>query len=249
LKKQEPDVDTQFASSAVVATAPPAVSPPQGDTDPVRAKARAESHAEGGEHDVMLARVGQITRTLHDSLRELGFDKVLEKATLDIPDVRDRLNYVARMTEQAAQRVLNATDTAIPLQERIDAGADEILHGWQAALKAPFSEANYRDMATLTMQCLTDMRQDTSATKQQLLDIMMAQDFQDLTGQVIRKVTELAHGLEQQLVQLLLDYSPVEVRREVNSGLLNGPQINPSSKSDVVADQGQVDDLLDSLGF
>jgi chemotaxis protein CheZ len=78
---------------------------------------------------------------------------------------------------------------------------------------------------------------------------MMAQDFQDLTGQVIRKVTELAHGLEQQLVQLLLDYSPVEVRREVNSGLLNGPQINPSSKSDVVADQGQVDDLLDSLGF
>jgi len=242
-------VDTQFASSAVVATAPPAVSPPQGDTDPVRAKARAESHAEGGEHDVMLARVGQITRTLHDSLRELGFDKVLEKATLDIPDVRDRLNYVARMTEQAAQRVLNATDTAIPLQERIDAGADEILHGWQAALKAPFSEANYRDMATLTMQCLTDMRQDTSATKQQLLDIMMAQDFQDLTGQVIRKVTELAHGLEQQLVQLLLDYSPVEVRREVNSGLLNGPQINPSSKSDVVADQGQVDDLLDSLGF
>jgi len=242
-------VDTQFASSAVVATAPPAVSPPQGDTDPVRAKARAESHAEGGEHDVMLARVGQITRTLHDSLRELGFDKVLEKATLDIPDVRDRLNYVARMTEQAAQRVLNATDTAIPLQERIDAGADEILHGWQAALKAPFSEANYRDMATLTMQCLADMRQDTSATKQQLLDIMMAQDFQDLTGQVIRKVTELAHGLEQQLVQLLLDYSPVEVRREVNSGLLNGPQINPSSKSDVVADQGQVDDLLDSLGF
>jgi chemotaxis protein CheZ len=201
------------------------------------------------EHDEMLARVGQITRTLHDSLRELGFDKVLEKATVDIPDVRDRLNYVARMTEQAAQRVLNATDTAIPLQERIDAGADEILNGWQSTLKAPFSEASYRDMATLTMQCLADMRNDTTATKQQLLDIMMAQDFQDLTGQVIRKVTELAHGLEQQLLQLLIDYSPAEVRREVNSSLLNGPQINPASKSDVVSDQGQVDDLLDSLGF
>jgi chemotaxis protein CheZ len=201
------------------------------------------------EHDEMLARVGQITRTLHDSLRELGFDKVLEKATVDIPDVRDRLNYVARMTEQAAQRVLNATDTAIPLQERIDAGADEILNGWQSTLKAPFSEAGYRDMATLTMQCLADMRNDTTATKQQLLDIMMAQDFQDLTGQVIRKVTELAHGLEQQLLQLLIDYSPADVRREVNSSLLNGPQINPASKSDVVSDQGQVDDLLDSLGF
>lgn len=224
-------MDTQFASSAVAATGHDAVG------------------AERNEHDEMLARVGQITRALHDSLRELGFDKVLEKATHDIPDVRERLNYVARMTEQAAQRVLNATDAAIPMQERIDAGADEILNGWQVAFKAPFSEANYRDMATMTMQCLADMRNDTSATKQQLLDIMMAQDFQDLTGQVIRKVTELAHGMEQQLVQLLIDYAPAEVKRESNSGLLNGPQINPANKSDVVADQGQVDDLLDSLGF
>lgn len=224
-------MDTQFASSAVAISMPGAAS------------------AGECEQDEMLARVGQITRTLHDSLRELGFDKILEKATMDIPDVRDRLNYVARMTEQAAQRVLNATDAAIPLQERIDAGAGEILNGWQSALNAPFSEANYRDMATLTMQCLADMRNDTSATKQQLLDIMMAQDFQDLTGQVIRKVTELAQGLEQQLVQLLIDYSPAEVRRESSSSLLNGPQINPTSKSDVVVDQGQVDDLLDSLGF
>lgn len=204
---------------------------------------------EEGEPEQMLARIGQITRALHESLRELGFDKILEKATVDIPDVRDRLTYVARMTEQAAQRVLNATDTAIPLQERIESGAGEILAGWETTLKAPFSEANYRDMATLTMQCLTDMRTDTGATKQQLLDIMMAQDFQDLTGQVIRKITELAHGLEQQLVQLLIDYAPTEVRLESQHGLLNGPQINPVNKSDVVADQSQVDDLLDSLGF
>ncbi len=224
-------MDTQFASSAAVVAAH-----------------HAAGVGEGCESDEMLARVGQITRTLHDSLRELGLDKVVEKATQDIPDVRERLNYVARMTEQAAQRVLNATDAAIPLQERIDAGADEVLNGWHAALKAPFSEANYRDMATLTMQCLADMRNDTGATKQQLLEIMMAQDFQDLTGQVIRKVTELAHNLEQQLVQLLLDYAPAEVKRESGSGLLNGPQINPERKSDVVADQSQVDDLLDSLG-
>ena len=201
------------------------------------------------EHDEMLARVGCITRTLHDSLRELGFDKVLERVSVDIPDVKDRLNYVARMTEQAAQRVLNATDAAIPLQERIDAGAEEVLAGWETILKAPFSESNYRDMATLTMQCLADMRNDTSATKQQLLDIMMAQDFQDLTGQVVRKVTDLAHVLEKQLVGLLIDFAPSEVRKESSSGLLNGPQINPENKNDVVADQGQVDDLLDSLGF
>ncbi|KAB2319134.1 protein phosphatase CheZ [Betaproteobacteria bacterium SCN1] len=199
--------------------------------------------------EAMLARVGQITRALHDRLRELGFDKVLEKATVEMPDVRDRLNYVARMTEQAAQRVLNATDSAIPLQERIDAGASEVLGGWQRVMAEPFSESNYRDMATLTMQCLADMRNDTGATKQHLLDIMMAQDFQDLTGQVIRKVTDLAHELEQQLVQFLVDYAPNDTKREQQSSLLNGPQINPANRSDVVADQGQVDDLLESLGF
>jgi chemotaxis protein CheZ len=232
-------VDTQFASAA------------PGVVQGAGATADDADKGEVREHDEMLTRVGQITRTLHNSLRELGLDKVVEQATHDIPDVRERLNYVARMTEQAAQRVLNATDTAIPLQERIDAGADEVLKGWHTALKAPFSEAAYRDMATLTMQCLVDMRQDTGATKQQLLEIMMAQDFQDLTGQVIRKVTDLAHNLEQQLVQLLLDYAPTEVKRESSSStsLLNGPQINPASKSDVVSDQSQVDDLLDSLGF
>ncbi len=201
------------------------------------------------ENMAMLIRVGQMTRNLHDNLRELGFDKVMATATVDIPDVRDRLNYVVRMTEQAAQRVLNATDAAIPLQDRVEASANEVLNGWQATLSAPFSEASYRDMATLSMQCMTDMRNDTAATKQQLIDIMMAQDFQDLTGQVIRKIADLAQGLEQQLVQLLIDYAPEEVRRETKSTLLNGPQIDPANKIDVVADQEQVDDLLESLGF
>jgi chemotaxis protein CheZ len=231
LKKLEVDVDTQFPDSSGFA-APSSTARP-----------------EVCEQSEMLTRVGQMTRGLHDNLRELGLDKVLEKASVDMPDVRDRLNYVARMTEQAAQRVLNATDTAIPLQERIDAGASEVLQGWKTIFDAPFSEANYRDMATLTMQCLVDMQHDTNATKQQLLDIMMAQDFQDLTGQVIRKVTDLAHNLESQLVQFLIDYAPSEVKRETDNTLLNGPQIHPEGKSDVVADQSQVDDLLDSLGF
>ncbi len=194
-------------------------------------------------------RVGQMTRTLHDSLRGLGFDKLLQKAAQDIPNARDRLDYVARMTEQAAQRVLNATDAAGPLQDRIDAGAGTIAGGWQDALQAPFSEAQYRAMAARTIGYLSETRSATQGTKQYLMEIMMAQDFQDLTGQVIKKVTELAHGLEQQLVQLLVDYAPPEVRREAGAGLLNGPQINPAANSEVVSDQGQVDDLLESLGF
>ena len=75
----------------------------------------------------------------------------------------------------------------------------------------------------------------------------MAQDFQDITGQVIKKVTDFAQNLEQQLVQLLIDYSPHEVKREVADGRLNGPQIKPEGNVDVAANQGQVGDLLDSL--
>jgi chemotaxis protein CheZ len=207
--------------------------------------------APAGVHDEVLARVGQMTRNLHDSLRELGFDKLIEKAAHEMPDARDRLNYVARMTEQAAQRVLNATDAATPLQEKIDAGANEIAQQWQTVLQAPFSEPQYRDMARRTLAWLNETRQDAGATREELMRIMMAQDFQDLTGQVIKKVTELAHGIEQQLVQLLLDYAPPDTRRECSeaSGLLNGPQINPAGNPDVLANQGQVDDLLDSLGF
>lgn len=219
------------------------------DTQQFQPANSVSADSDMSENMAMLIRVGQMTRNLHDNLRELGFDKVLATATVDIPDVRDRLNYVVRMTEQAAQRVLNATDAAIPLQDRVEESANEVLEGWKATLNAPFSEASYRDMATLSMQCLSSIRGDTAATKQQLLDIMMAQDFQDLTGQVIRKIADLAQGLEKQLVQLLVDYAPEEIKRDAKCSLLNGPQINPANSNDVVVDQEQVDDLLDSLGF
>ena len=197
----------------------------------------------------VLARVGQMTRSLHENLRGLGFDELIAKAAHDIPDARDRLDYVAKMTEQAAQRVLNAIESATPLQEKIDVGAANLADEWRVLLQGPVSEADSHDMAKRTLAYLDETRSNASATKQQLLDIMMAQDFQDLTGQVIKKVTELAHGIEQQLVQLLVDYASPEVRHDSGPGLLNGPQIKPEGKADVVASQEQVDDLLESLGF
>jgi chemotaxis protein CheZ len=204
--------------------------------------------APAGLNDEVLSRVGHMTRALHDSLRGLGFDKLMERASHDIPDARDRLDYVARMTEQAAQRVLNATEAAGPLQENIQANAKVLSTDWQQAMQAPFSETQYRAMAERTLAYLGTTQEAATETRQHLMNIMMAQDFQDLTGQVIKKVTELAHGLEQQLLQLLVDYAPPEVKREVDTGLLNGPQINPTG-NDVVAGQAQVDDLLESLGF
>ncbi|KAG1647698.1 Protein phosphatase CheZ [Nymphon striatum] len=85
----------------------------------------------------MLHRIGQMTRGLHDSLSELGLDKMLEKTAQEIPDARDRLNYVATMTEQAADRVLNATDIANPLQDKITSQAEALEARWKSVMETP----------------------------------------------------------------------------------------------------------------
>ena len=104
----------------------------------------------------------------------------------------------------------------------------------------------------------------TSATNSQLMEIMLAQDFQDLTGQVIKKITDVVYLIEQQLLGVLVENIALERREQFAAtrrhwrpsrrppaarNLLNGPQINPEGKTDVVQDQSQVDDLLASLGF
>ena len=197
----------------------------------------------------VLVRIGHMTRALHENLRGLGLDKLIEKAASDIPDARDRLSYVAKMSEHAAQRVLNATDAASPLQDRIGADSAALAQSWQALLDGGTLAGPARELAQQTIARLTQSEQDAAATRAHLMDIMMAQDFQDLTGQVISRVTTIAQNLEQQLVQMLVDFAPAEVKREFDNSLMNGPQINPEGNSEVVANQGQVDDLLESLGF
>ena len=221
-----------------------------GGTTPGAALATEGTAVGMDTHDEFLSRIGHMTRALHESLRGLGLDKLIEKAASDIPDARDRLDYVARLSEQAAQKVLNATDAAGPLQDRIDSGSAALQESWQALLDNPAAGADdWRALAAVSMAAMAQSRADAVQSKAYLMDLMMAQDFQDLTGQVITKVTTIAHNLEQQLVQMLVDFAPAEVKRDFGNGLLNGPQIHASGSPDIVSNQGQVDDLLDSLGF
>ena len=203
-------------------------------------------------NEEFLSRIGHMTRALHESLRGLGLDKLIEKAASDIPDARDRLDYVARLSEDAAQKVLNATDAASPLQDRIGGDARQLSASWSGLLAASADGApadeQWRALARQTIAALDGAAAGSSETKAHLMDIMMAQDFQDLTGQVIKKVTSIAQNLEKQLVQMLIDFAPEQMKKEIDNGLLNGPQIDPTGEG-VVADQEQVDDLLDSLGF
>ncbi|WP_079432694.1 protein phosphatase CheZ [Zoogloea sp. LCSB751] len=197
--------------------------------------------------DAVFNRIGVMTRQLHDTLRELGYDRSLQEAAHAIPDARQRLTYIAEMTEQAASKVLNATDIAKPIQDRVEADADVLRARWDRLYANQLSPEEFRQLAAETRDFLGTVVTSSRDTSAQLMEIMMAQDFQDLTGQVIKKVVDLAQGLEKQLLQVLIETIPAE--RKVEDGLLNGPVINAVGRDDVVSNQEQVDDLLESLGF
>ncbi|MFT3802842.1 MAG: protein phosphatase CheZ [Burkholderiaceae bacterium] len=193
--------------------------------------------------------IGRLTRSLHESLRALGYDKAVDRAADALPDARDRLNYIASLTGQAADRTLTCIEKAQPIQEALGRSAGELLARWSGALDARQVPEPLRELVEQTVAYLRDVPAQTSRTNEHLLDIMMAQDFHDLTGQVIKKVIELANDVEEQLIQLLLHsgYQRKAITRIDTQ--MNGPVIDPSIRTDVVDGQQQVDDLLDQLGF
>lgn len=198
----------------------------------------------------IIARIGSLTRMLRDSLRELGLDQAIAEAAEAIPDARDRLDYVVQMTAQAAERALNSVEAAQPHQDALEKNAKALNVRWDKWFDNPIELADARELVTDTRQYLRDVPTHTSFTNAQLLEIMMAQDFQDLTGQVIKRMMDVIQEIERQLLMVLLENMPEPSTRapRENDSLLNGPQVD-TSKAGVVASQDQVDDLLDSLGF
>lgn len=214
------------------------------------AAAAADDEADWPGQERVFQRVGNMARKLHDTLCELGYDKMISQTMEVLPDAKDRLAYIASLTEQAACKVLNATDVANPLVESLETDAAELAQRWDRVFANQMSVDDFKALAGDTRAFLkVRLPTQTAGTKAQLLEIMLAQDFQDLTGQVIKKVVSLAQDLESQLMNALIEVMPGERRTDSVNSLLNGPVISSEGRTDVVVDQQQVDDLLDSLGF
>jgi chemotaxis protein CheZ len=216
---------------------------------PAAASAAAPEHApgEGSPADKpMFERLGGIVRLLHDSLRELGYDKALTEASSQIVDAQDRLEYVASLTEQAANKVLNTLDQGMPAQDQLSKQAKEMDKRWSALFDGKLSIEEFKGLAGDSRQFAQAVADATEAEKARLLDIMMAQDFQDITGQLIKKVVAITKTVEHELAELLRDNAPPEVREKIAAkpALMSGPAL-PS----VALDQDNVDDLLADLGF
>ena len=262
--------DLQALFDSIAAGAPPAPPVPPaparsdatGDSDDLQAlfdsvaQAQAPSAApdtgvavEGGPQDaVVFNRLGHLARQLHDSLRGLGVDKLLVDTADQIPDARQRLAYIAQMTEQAASKVLKAADIAKPLQEELMARSTAMAGRWDRMFANQLSVDEFKLLAADTRTYFAEAPPKLKISNDQFMAVILAQDFQDLTGQVIKKVVEVVQGMETQLLSVLIEAMPEERKAAAPEGLLNGPVINAQGK-DVVTNQAQVDDLLESLGF
>ncbi len=190
-------------------------------------------------------KIGMLTRQLHDSLSELGYADQLRSTVGELPDAQSRLSYIARLTGEAAEKVLTRVEQAKLQHDHLAAEATRMR---QALVRDPV-----KAVATgAIMNFLDDVSQVSRAADEHLTEIMMAQDFHDLTGQVIARVVSLAATIEAQLIQLVIETAPptaVVPATAAPSAHLPGPVVNPEATPDVVTDQSQVDDLLASLGF
>ena len=186
--------------------------------------------------------IGTITRLLHDTMQQLGVMPKLQVATEGLPDARSRLSYIANKTADAANKVLNSVDRAKADHAAISEATREMA---AAIVKDPVKAV----ASGAVLNFVKDVEARTTAIDGHLTDIMMAQDFHDLTGQVVAKVVTLANDLEDSLVKLLVQVVPDDKRELVDPNVLNGPVVNAEGRTDVVTNQGEVDDLLASLGF
>jgi chemotaxis protein CheZ len=269
------EVAAQRASAPAAAPTPPAPEPAaggdSGDSDDLEALfdqvsatsapapavvavAAAPAEAVEEEHEKgMYERLGGIVRLLHDSLRELGYDKALTEASSQIVDAQDRLEYVATLTEQAANKVLNTLDDGMPAQDLLSKQAKDMENRWDDLFAGKLSIEQFKALAGDSKQFAQLVSEATEAEKARLLEIMMAQDFQDITGQLIKKVVVITKTVENELTQLLKDSAPPDVKQklaekqaaqEQPQPLMQGPSV-PSA----ALDQDSVDDLLADLGF
>lgn len=190
----------------------------------------------------MFQKLGSITRQLHDALKELGYTDKLKGTVDQLPDAQSRLSYIARLTGEAADKVLNHVELGKTEQGLIAE------RGRQLADTISRVPALAKAMPEL-MEWTNDIITTSEQTDARLTDIMMAQDFHDLTGQVIARVVQLAGTIEEQLLGLLLQSAPSGQPGQDHAYELAGPVVDGEGRTDVVNDQQQVDDLLASLGF
>jgi chemotaxis protein CheZ len=204
------------------------------------------------ENDLFLE-VGRLTRELHEAINSFLHDaRISDMTAVEIPDAKERLNYVITMTQQSADRTLTAVEQSLPLARELEQNSGQLLIEWEKLRARLLKKDDFKELSDALVTFLNQAKQDSVALQDNLSEVLMAQDFQDLTGQIIRKVINLVHDVEEKLVMLVritggkLDKKSKDHH---DPSTLEGPRVPGIDQGDQVNSQDDVDDLLSSLGF
>ncbi|GGW73770.1 protein phosphatase CheZ [Alteromonas halophila] len=227
-----------------------------GDNASAKAILEAVSMKESIE---LFEEVGKLTRQLHDALNNFQLDeRIANLANDDIPDAQSRLTYVMEETEKAANTTMDAVEASMPIAETLSSRIDKIMPEWKKLMSREIALGEFKALCTDIDQLLEDASQESAKLTGLLTEVLMAQGYQDLTGQVIRRVIELVKEVEDSLVNMLTMFGDTEQTQEPKQSKTSsdkdkvgaeGPIIDAESRDDVVQGQDDVDDLLSSLGF
>jgi len=204
----------------------------------------------------LFAEIGKLTRQLHDSMMNFHVDSRLnDLANADIPDAKERLNYVISRTEDAANKTMDAVESIFPVVDKIQQQVKTVEPRWGKLMHNDLNLGEFKSLCIDIDKLLKTTAVESEHMHALMTDVLMAQDFQDLTGQVIRKVIDLVREVEESLINMLTAFGVSEVEQKqkatlkTGENLVEGPIVNTDERDDVVADQDDVDDLLSSLGF
>ena len=232
----------------------------EGDNASANAVLEAVSVKESIE---LFAEVGKLTRQLHDSLNNFQIDERIKNLTVDdIPDAQTRLMYVIEETEKAANTTMDAVEECMPIAEVLSTRIEKIMPEWKKLMNRQLELGEFKVLCADLDELLEDGSKQSSKLTSLLTEVLMAQGYQDLTGQVIRRVIELVKEVEDSLVNMLTMFgepeqseqdkpseAKVEKVNKIDSVEAEGPIIDADQRDDVVSGQDDVDDLLSSLGF
>ncbi|MEI8602872.1 protein phosphatase CheZ [Shewanella sp. PP-Sp27a-2] len=198
--------------------------------------------------------VGKLTRQLHSALMDFQVDNRLsELANTEIPDAKQRLNYVIDMTEQAANKTMDAVEECLPLANAVTVNIQKVMPSWDRLMRREIALSEFKVLCHDVQDLMSRSANDSTRLRELLNQILMAQDFQDLTGQIIRRVIDLVMEVESNLVSMLTVFGEqpmIETQiAQKNNIEAEGPIMNAELRQDVVTGQDEVDDLLSSLGF
>ena len=250
---QEDELEALFDSissgqHASAVTTPAPIIEPAPETPPAPASVKpCEKCGYTPEDSELYAQVGRCTRHLHDAMRDLGYDQALLNSSNEISSAKDRLEYVADLTEKAAVKVLNAVDEGLPDEENLLKESKALSASWDQMFEGKLSVEEFKALAEQSRNFTLLVAQTAERQKARMMDIMMAQDFQDITGQIIKKIVGITQAHEIELAKILREHAPEPLTAKQDEkavDLMAGPDVPANALA-----QDDVDNLLADLGF